>query len=466
MQVLRRFALAMSCVCLCSMSSPLAKAAGELRVATFRCDVTPPLGQPMFACDALRIVEQPLLAKGVIIEADGQRYVLCAVDWCELCNGSHDVWRRMIATAARTEPARVAVQCTHAHAAPLVDIDAQKLLAEYGAQRCHLDRRVLDEIERRVAAAVAESLARLEPFNRIGTGQAKVDRVASSRRPVNSSGAISVRYSTCEDAATRALPEGMIDPYLKTITLARDDKPIVRLHYYATHPQAAYGNGRASSEVCGIAREALEEQEHVFQVYFTGCGGNITLGKYNDGAPGREKELADRLLAGMEAAVKATKLAPAGDVRWRTFSLMLPRRTDPGFAMSDCIARIKDPKTSPVDKLYQAAVRMAFLQRSGQPIELSSLQMGDVHIVHLPGEPFVCFQLAAQQLQPTGFVAVAGYGDCAPGYICHKDAFREGGYEPTDSSVKPESEILLKEAISGLLGDPCGGIRSPSQHRE
>ena len=55
---------------------------------------------------------------------------------------------------------------------------------------------------------------------------------------------------------------------------------------------------------------------------------------------------------------------------------------------------------------------MAFLERSEQPIELSSLEIGGVHIVHLPGEPMIGFQLFAQGLKPADFVAVAGYGDC------------------------------------------------------
>ena len=41
------------------------------------------------------------------------------------------------------------------------------------------------------------------------------------------------------------------------IRLARAGKPLVRLHYYASHPQTKYGDGRASSDMVGDAREAL-----------------------------------------------------------------------------------------------------------------------------------------------------------------------------------------------------------------
>ena len=315
-----------------------------------------------------------------------------------------------------------------------------------------VDPTALDEIEKRLVAAVKRAVGHFEPFDRIGTGQAKVERVASSRRPRDASGTIRPRMSFCQDAAVCALPEGTIDPYVKTITLARGAKPLVRLHYYATHPQSRYGDGRASSDFPGNARETLQKREGVFQIYFTGCGGDITVGKYNDSSKECRAELAARLLAGMEASVAATRLAPAGPIRWRTYQLTLPRRVDPGYSMADCMARLKDPKVLPVLRLYGGAVRVAFQQRTGQPIEMSSLEMGNVHIVHLPGEPLVDFQFFAQGLRPAEFVAVAGYGDCGPGYICPAKAYRDGGYEPTDSCVTPAAEGLTKKAIAALLG--------------
>jgi hypothetical protein len=429
-----------------------AQTAAPVRVATFCCDVTPPLGQPMIAGDTIATVPQPLLAKGIVLDAGAERYVLCAVDWCELTNGTHRALRHKIALAAGADAARVAVQCVHQHTAPLVDVDAQKLLAEVGAGQLLMDSKVWDGITQRLAAAVKQSLARFEPVDRVGTGQAKVDRVAATRRVAVEGGKIRVRYSTCKEADLRALPEGTIDPYLKTITLARGPKPLVRLHYYATHPQTRYGDGRASSDFPGIAREKLERKENVFQIYFTGCGGDVTVGKYNDGSDKCRDELAERLLAGMEASIAATTLAPIGPLRWRTCPLRLTPRTDAGHTLAECIARMKDSKAAPSSRAYLGAMRAVFLQRNEQPIELSSLEIGNVYLVHLPGEPMVVFQQYAQQLKPGAFVAVAGYGDCGPGYLCTQRAFREGGYEPTASAVAPESEGVLKKAISALLG--------------
>jgi hypothetical protein len=239
---------------------------------------------------------------------------------------------------------------------------------------------------------------------------------------------------------------------LKTITLARGDKPLVRLHYYATHPQSFYGDPRASYDFPGIARETLQEKEGVFQIYFTGCGGDVTAGKYNDGSPRARDELAARLLAGMEASVAATRYVPASRIEWRTAAVSLPLRTDPGYTLAESRARMANPKLAASTRIYAGAMRIAFAQRIDEPIQLSSLGIGSVRILHLPGESMVEFQLYAQELLPDCFVAVAAYGDCGTGYICTEQAFAEGGYEPTDSLVAPQSEALLKAAIRRLLG--------------
>ena len=99
------------------------------RLATFVCDVTPPLGTPIYSSyKPLEVVEFPLLAKGVILEDGGGRYVLCAVDWCELCNSTYDLFRSRIAGAAGVEVSHVAVQTVHQHTAPFADGDAMRLI--------------------------------------------------------------------------------------------------------------------------------------------------------------------------------------------------------------------------------------------------------------------------------------------------------------------------------------------------
>ena len=98
--------------------------------------------------------------------------------------------------------------------------------------------------------------------------------------------------------------------------------------------------------------------------------------------------------------------------------------------------------------------KLVWLKRcqAGKQIDARCLSLGCARILFLPGEPFVEYQLAAKATRPDLFVAVAGYGDYAPGYICTSIAYQEGGYESGQASgVTSEAESVLLKAIRKLL---------------
>jgi len=75
-------------------------------------------------------------------------------------------------------------------------------------------------------------------------------------------------------------------------------------------------------------------------------------------------------------------------------------------------------------------------------------------VLHLPGELFVEYQLAAKAMRPDLHVMLAAYGDYGPGYIGTAAAYLEGGYETSAraSNVAPEVEAVLMGAMQQLLG--------------
>lgn len=420
------------------------------RVAAFKAEVTLPIGHPSYVSyKPIKTIEHPLFAKGIVVEDGKDRYVICAVDWCEICNSTHDTIREKIAKAVGTTPDRVAVQCVHQHTAPMAIGDSQRLLNKTKNPPKAWDLDVLDELLDRVAKAAGKSVEKLQPFNQVGTSEAKIERIASNRRVPRKDGKVDIRWSGCTDPRLRAAPEGVIDPMLKTITLAQDGKPIVRMHYYAVHPQSFYGDPRLSYDFVGMAREQLEKEDGVPQLYFTGCCGDITAGKYNDRTPEARDGMTDRLFDGMQRSVAATKYKKVGPILWRTVSLTAPAR-EPEKAKKLQKA-IDNPKGKTRKRIF-AAQDLVFLKRSDRPFTLSSLELGDVSIVHLPGEPCIAYQLHAQAARPDRFVAVAGYADGGCGYICTEDMFPKGGYEPSASRFAAEVEKTLRAAIDALLG--------------
>ena len=429
-------------------------AAGGCDLAVFRAHVTPPLGEPL-VCGFVAptaTIEHPLSAKGVILRDGGGVCVLCALDWEVLIGDPYDLFRERLARAAGTTASRVAIQCLHLHTAPGIDSNVVKILGREQKPPAHATLAFLEQAVERTTAAVRQAAARFQPVTEIGAGWAPVDRVASSRRVLRPDGAIVARMSKTADLELRKEPEGLIDGFLRTISFFSDGRPLARLHYYATHPQSYYYDGRVTYDVPGLARERLEKESGVFQVYFTGCAGNVTMGKYNDGTPAGRQALADRVYDGMAASIQKTRRAPVTPLVWKTAAVRFPLRAEKDFSEEYRRAVLRDPAKPPVDRI-KAAMVLSFIERvrAGRPIEISCLHLGDVRVVHLPGEPFVEYQLWAQENAAGRFVAVAGYGDGGPSYICTDRAYQDrGGYEQTWSLVGP-SEQLLKRAIAQVL---------------
>jgi hypothetical protein len=85
------------------------------------------------------------------------------------------------------------------------------------------------------------------------------------------------------------------------------------------------------------------------------------------------------------------------------------------------------------------------------PIVLSSLHINNIRLLHLPAECFVEYQLRAQQLGGTRFVATAAYGDGGPWYIPVKEEYPHSGYEVSVAFCAPPIDDVLTEGMRALL---------------
>ncbi|MCX6838302.1 MAG: hypothetical protein NTX35_10885 [Verrucomicrobia bacterium] len=427
--------------------SLLSVQAFAFQIAPFRADVTPPIGAPL--CGGLVKpavgVSEPLLALGVVLLSDEKPVVLCTIDFCEIRGADHIHWREVLAKAAGTSAERVALHSLHQHNAPLVDNAAQKLLPEIAI----LDAAATDKALQGIADAIQAALQAPQPVTHISTGEAKVLEVAGNRRVQVIDGKVGkMRGSGSKDPVLRALPEGLIDPFLKTVSFWNGEKKLAALHYYATHPMSYYGDGIVSHDFAGIAREKRTQEEGVPHLYFTGCGGNIGAGKYNDGTPPMRPLLAGRIHAAMVASEQNAKRVPLTKLVWKHVPVVL--QPDPEFTEERMLKVVQNTATAATTRIA-AALRIGFI-RHREPIPFTSLHLGDdVCLVHLPGESFVEYQLFAQQQRAGGFICTASYGDGVTGYIPLEQSFAEGGYEPSQAYAAPNSEKVIKQTLSDLL---------------
>ncbi len=430
------------------------KYSDSLKVGVFQVNVTPPIGSPVAYAKA-RSVDDSLKAKGIIILSDENPIVLCAVDWLGIANEGQDAWRESLAKAAGTTVNRVSVHTVHQHDGCRCDFTTEKILDEYGMGGWKNDTLFLRETIQIVAIAVQNAKQMAQPVTHLGFGEAKVEKIASNRRILGEDGLVKIiRYSRTEDSTAIAAPEGLVDPLLKCVSFWKNDQPIVVLNYYTTHPMSHYGKGDVSSDFVGIARDAREKQLGVPNIYFSGAGGNIAAGKYNDGSPERRAVLAGRMEKAMDQAWEQTKKIPLSlsDFEWNNVELQLPLANH--LVEEELKTRLVNEQLDSLKK-FTAAKQLAWLRRtkSGYKVNVSALRLANIWLLNLPGEAFLEYQLAAQKLKPGDFVCTAAYEEYGPGYLCTEIAYSQGGYESSNraSCVAPEIEKTLLTAIGQVL---------------
>ena len=424
-------------------------------ISTFKTNVSPHMGVPVAYAPTRKILD-PLTSRGIIIHSDKDPIVLCAVDYLGIANEALELWKESLAEAAGTTSDRVWVSALHQHDGLRCDLTTEDVLTSYGLGGTRYDVATIHDAIRRTAKVVKKALRKKKEATHIGFGQAKVEKVASNRRLIDPGpDTVKVmRWSKSKDTVAIAAPEGLIDPWLKSVSFWNKNKPLAVLTYYATHPQSYYGFGDVTSEFVGLARAMRERKIRIRHVHFNGASGNVAAGKYNDGSKAMRPILAQRMEDGMHRAWEATKKRPisAQDVAWQSLPVQLPLGEH--LIESELRAMLANDSLLRMKK-FVAAKHLAWLlqQKAGKKIELSVCKLGSIWLLHLPGELFIEYQLAAQEMVPEVDLCVAAYGEYGPGYIGTKRAYGQGGYETSEraSRVSPEVEEVLMQAIQSLL---------------
>ncbi|NND06881.1 MAG: hypothetical protein HKN87_10920 [Saprospiraceae bacterium] len=439
---------------LCCLSGLIwTTAAQQLQLGVFRVDVSPPLGSPVAYAPARTILD-PLTARGVVLSDGTQPIVLCAVDYLGIANEGMIAWKQALAKAANTTIDRVTVHTLHQHDGMRCDFTTEKILSEYNLGGTRYDVPTLKKSIKKTARAVRKAGRNTTAVTHIGFGKAKVEKVASNRRILGADGKVEIiRWSRTTDSAAIAAPEGLIDPWLKSVSFWNDDEPIAVLTYYTTHPQSYYGQGDVTSEFIGLARQAREDTLGVPHIHFNGASGNIVAGKYNDGSKANRPILARRVADGMRKAFEKTRKEPASmNLVWKTTEVSLPLGEH--LIEKELRAMLAYKGLSRIKKLT-AAKHLSWLlnSRAGALIEVASLRIGSICLLHLPGELFVEYQLEAQAMRPEWEICTVAYGEYGPGYIGTKVAYDQGGYETSEraSRVSPQVESVLMRAIKEVL---------------
>ena len=432
------------------------RAEAPYKAIRFKVDVTPPVGLDMAYCPNNK-VDMPIYVGGVILDDGTTRVVWCTCDYIYVCGQTYEQWQRKIADAAGCPPENVFLHSVHQH-------DSMRVAPEFNPPDGAVDDNGKPfPLEGSDPGYVAKSIADITaeiarligndawvPIASLKTAETRVGGLASNRRLVDESGkGVTMRWTMTTDPALQAWPTGVIDPMLRTVALVKEDGTIyAALHFYATHPQSAYRRGMVSGDVPGWAiRYACEKTPDTLHFYFNGCGGNITMGKYNPSA---------------DAAAIVALGTRLGNYLLKNLDRLEDRASGPIRLFRVEIDVPLDPQRANPE--HQTWGNRAYFEKTFDHWKRSSItrfNAGEVNILSFGlSELCIEYQLYAQELVPENFLATAAYGNGIYWYMPVAKAFEEGGYESNVEAclVTPEIEPVLKagirEALAELIAHP------------
>ena len=417
---------------------------GALKAVTFKLDVTPPLGAAMaYATHESR--ENPISIRGAVFDDGEKRVVWLACDYLYVCGETYLSWRQKIAQAAGCEPLDVFLHSVHQH-------ESMMVAPEYNPKEGDNWKTVTDisYCEKTISdltALIREKCAGAwTDIAAIYTAEQRVWGLGACRRVLDQDGKlVDIRWSRCSNPLMHSLPVGVIDPILRTICFEDlAGKKFLALHFYASHPQTESLRPCVSPDVPGYALRMMEAAfPETESIYFTGCGGNVTFGKYNikRGAEGIA-ELGERLGGDLIENMSLLQKHDAGKMKIVRAEFDVPFN----IAALDEFPGARGERTyvkNTIDLWKKSHVtRLSF----GPDVHLLSFELAEVCVE---------YQLYAQALVPTQFLAAAAYGNGLYEYIPTAAAYGDGSYEtqPRNCPVAPEIEAALKGAIDEALND-------------
>jgi hypothetical protein len=438
------------------------KAAG-LTAGAAQADITPPVGCPMAGYYHARGAEgthDPLHAKALVLEKDGTRVALVALDLITTTPGTVADARKLIEEATGIPGRHVMISATHSHTGPVLS-DRPRDDAFGGGNRIAVEYRA--GLPAKIADAVRRADAARVPA-KVSHAVGREDGLAFNRRFHMADGTVGWNPGKRNPKAVR--PAGPTDPAVPAVLVESADgkTPIACYVNFAMHLDTVGGMHYSADYPYTLAKcLAAARGDGLVTVFATGCCGDVNHINVSSAAPQKGPGEAARIGTRLAAAVLRAfdRLEPAADGPLRATSemveLALPDVSAADVEKARGIADLVRAEAKPAPKFMdqvQAFKALDVAARLGKPhaVEVQVISLGsDLAWVSLPGEIFVQLGLDIKAGSPFRTTAIAELANGSVGYVPSRQAYPQGNYEVVSARVAEGSgERLVDAALRQL----------------
>jgi hypothetical protein len=424
-----------------------------MKVGAARVDITPPLGMHMAGFETRTAgaigVHDALHAGVLAFEGPEDRAVLVVADLLQIDARLQGIIAAEVERRIGLDRDHMQLVGTHTHSGP--DLTEP---SEYE-----------QSVGMRIAAAVEEAWdARGPAIASVGAG--RVTGIGRNRRHPH---------------------DGPVDDDVTVLRLDHEDgSPIATLVNYSCHPTTlGPDNLRYSADYPGVVCRLVDERVGGITVFTTGAQGDVNPGGYSPEdsmigivAPWRTYESAERYgtaIAEVAVDVRGRLVATPSDNVWaRARVLELPRRELPSVEEAARAVEAAERLVAVARPLHsmqvvhnallaEAHARLVLEHASradrDEPVRVrvSALGLGPATHVGIGGELFTELGMHIKRALGAGCTFVAVLCDGTIGYIPTRDAYAEGGYEPSASPLAAGGGEAIVDAVVALARPREGG---------
>lgn len=415
-----------------------------------KVNITPPLGIPLigsYGKPSDDILDE-LYAKALVLDDGNNTLVIVSCDLLYTPLEEITGPARKIITEKTNIPERNILICaTHTHSGPEV-FTKSKFRTPGDRPPPAIDRSYLDTLVKKIAGSALIAYKDMRQV-KIGAAYGQAPEIVYNRRPKNNAGLVKMAFTVPPEVrATRkvvtepggevrttfVLPVdetewkfGPIDPEVRVLRIENTAGEIfASLVNFGCHPVTIYPHlsTSISADYPAFVTSVVEQAEGGMCLFALGLAGDAV--PYDRGV----------------AQCRQIGRAVGGEALRR---LQFVTTTD-----DVTLSALKKEVVFPAKKSEQE--QPADSNNDPNPLisEIQVLRIGDIYILGLPGEVLVEVGLEIKKRAGLENLFIVTLSNDAIGYVCHGDAYDEGGYEPTGATnlAKGAGEIMIAQALN------------------
>ncbi len=403
----------------------------SLKAGGARVDITPPVGvwlsgyrhrnKPSIG------IEDKLYAKALVVDDGQNKTAIVSADllWVPLEITSEV--RKKVKDEIGIAEENVLICATHTHFGPKID----RITKDWpDAPASEVDKSYVQGLGQKLVDVILAANKDLKEA-RLGAIKGQISELSYNRRTKKADGAVEMTFNL--PPASPELTFGPIDPEVCILRVEDTNGGLVgAIVNFACHPVSGDQDKEKfyhiSADYPGYTAKVIEQAEGGVCLFALGTAGNMNPIRINMAQP---RSQTGKALGG-EVLRRIQFVPTSGEAPLRAMKkeVVLPVKTD----------------------LPAERVKEEDKGKKTLTTEIQVLRLGDIYFLGLPSEVLVEIGLGIKKEAGIEDLFIVSLSNDTCGYICPKQAYKEGGYEPGSGTNLAEGagEIIAVEAAKLL----------------